>query len=96
MEIRAPRSPGRILRRTTRIRCARWDLLSRAESVQKALEDAKVDRIPNRPNGRHIATDLLAYFYGSADGEDFLYNAAIKRDECRGLDTSTKRPPALT
>jgi len=66
------------------------------ESVQKALEDAKVDRIPNRPNGRHIATDLLAYFYGSADGENFLYNAAIKRDECRGLDTSTKRPPALT
>ncbi len=64
--------------------------------VEKSLQDAKIDRIPQRPNGRHVAADLLAYFYGSANGEDFLYNAAIKRDDCRGLDTSTKRPPALT
>jgi hypothetical protein len=66
------------------------------ESVEKALENAKVDRIPPRPNGKHIAADMLAYFYGSSEGEDFVYNAAIKRNECRGLDTSSKRPASLT
>ncbi len=69
--------------------------MSRA-GVEKALNDAKIDRIPQRPNGKHVAADLLSFFYNSADGEDFLYGAAIKRDDCRGLDTSTKRPPALT
>src|SRR5262245_29253879 len=34
---------------------------------------ASFDRIPQRPNGKHVAADLLAWFYGSADGEDFLY-----------------------
>jgi hypothetical protein len=66
------------------------------ESVEKALEAAKVDRIPPRPNGKHIAADMLAYFYGSSEGEDFLYNAAIRRNDCRGLDTSGKRPASLT
>lgn len=66
------------------------------EGVEKALEAAKIDRIPQRPNGKYIAADLLAYFYGSPEGEDFLYGVAIKRDNCRGLDTSAKRPPALT
>jgi hypothetical protein len=66
------------------------------EAVEKALESAKIDRIPQRPNGKHVAADLLAYFYGSSEGEDFLYNAAIKRYDCRGLDTSGKRPASLT
>lgn len=65
------------------------------ESVEKALDAAKVDRIPQRPNGRYVAADLLAFFYGSADGEDFLYNAAIRRDDCRGLANSGRRPARL-
>jgi hypothetical protein len=66
------------------------------ESVERALAGAKVDRIPPRPNGKHIAADMLAYFYASSEGEDFLYNAAIRRSECRGLETSAKRPASLT
>jgi hypothetical protein len=66
------------------------------ESVAAALEQYKVDRIPNRPNGRHVASDLLAYFYGSPDGEDFLYGVEIKRDDCRGLSNSTQRPKKVT
>jgi hypothetical protein len=62
-------------------------------AVEAAL--AQFDRIPQRPNGKHVAADLLAHFYGSADGEDFLYGVAIKRDDCRGLNTSTQRPPRL-
>src|SRR4051794_14367821 len=39
--------------------------------TRTAVEAALVsfDRIPQRPNGKHIAADLLAWFYGSADGE---------------------------
>jgi hypothetical protein len=66
------------------------------ESVAAAIEQAKIDRIPNRPNGRHVASDLIAYFYGSAEGEDFLYGVEIKRDECRGLSNSTQRPKKVT
>jgi hypothetical protein len=66
------------------------------ESVAKALEDAKIDRIPREPNGKHVAADLLAYFYGSSDGEDFLYGVAIERDDCRGLGNSGARPARLS
>jgi hypothetical protein len=60
-----------------------------------SLEGAKVERIPSRPNGQHVASDMLAYFYNSSAGEDFLYGAAIRRDDCRGLSDSGKRPAAL-
>lgn len=66
------------------------------DAVEKALAEAGIDRIPQRPNGKHIAADLLAYFYGSSDGEDFLYGAAIKRDDCRGLGDSGKRPAKIS
>ena len=66
------------------------------ESVAKALADAKIDRMPQRPEGKHIAADLLAYFYASSEGEDFLYNVAIKRDDCRGLGNSGQRPAKLS
>ena len=62
------------------------------EAVERAIADAKIDRIPQRPNGRHVATDLLAFFFNSSTGEDFLYNAKIRRDDCRGLGNSAKRP----
>jgi hypothetical protein len=66
------------------------------ESVAKALDDAKIDRIPQRPNGKHVAADLLSFFYGSSEGEDFLYGVAIRRDDCRGLADSAQRPARLT
>ena len=64
------------------------------EAIAAALEAARVDRIPQRPNGKHVASDLMSYFYTSSDGEDFLYGVAIKRDDCRGLADSADRPHA--
>jgi hypothetical protein len=63
--------------------------------VAEALQQVRIDKMPSRPDGKHIASDLLAFFYNSADGQDFLYNAAIKRDDCRGLKTSGERPRSL-
>jgi hypothetical protein len=63
------------------------------EAVAAALEAAQVDRIPQRPNGKHIAADLMSYFYAGSDGQDLLYGVAIKRDDCRGLANSGECPP---
>jgi hypothetical protein len=52
--------------------------------------------IPRRPNGKHVAADLMAYFYNSSDGIDFCYNAAINIKDCRGLESSIKRPAPLS
>jgi hypothetical protein len=72
------------------------DAAAQRVAVEKALADAGIDRIPPRPNGKHVAADLLAYFYNSAEGEDFLYGVAIQRDDCRGLADSGKRPARFT
>jgi hypothetical protein len=80
----------------TELDLTKLDVARKRAAVEKALDAAKIDRIPPRPNGKHVAADLLAFFYGSADGEDFLYGAAIKRDDCRGLADSGKRPARLS
>ena len=65
-------------------------------TVEAALTAVKVDRIPPRPDGGHVASDLLAHFYSSPAGEDLLYGLAIRRDDCRGLGDSAARPARLT
>jgi hypothetical protein len=75
---------------------AKLDPAAKRDLVAAALEQAQIDRIPSRPNGKHVAADLLAFFYNSADGQDFLYDAAIKRDDCRGLSSSGRRPAPLS
>lgn len=64
--------------------------------VQEAIVTAGVEGIPRRPDGKHIATDLMSHFFFVAgDGQDWLYNASIKRETCRGLGTSGDRPAPL-
>jgi hypothetical protein len=64
--------------------------------VQAALTQAGVTSIPPRPNGQHVATDLMSYFYSSSDGKDFCYGVAIRESDCRGLASSGQRPPSLS
>jgi hypothetical protein len=64
--------------------------------VEAALLEAKVIELPERPDGRHIVSDLISHFYSSSDGNDFLFNASIRVSECRGLDTSADRPVSIT
>ena len=64
--------------------------------VETALLEAKVTKLPDRPDGRHIASDLLSHFYNSSDGNDFLFKASIRVSACRGLDTSADRPVSIT
>lgn len=64
--------------------------------VEAAVVEAKVTKLPDRPDGQHIASDLLSHFYSSSDGNDFLFNASIRVSYCRGLGTSSERPASIT
>jgi len=63
--------------------------------VEAALAAAKVVDLPERPDGSHVAADLMSFFFRSAEANDLCYDAAIGRDDCRGLPGSEQRPKAL-
>jgi hypothetical protein len=63
--------------------------------VEAALAAAKVERLPSRPTGAHVASDLMGHYFNSPAAEDRCYRAAIGRDSCRGLPGSEMRPAAL-
>jgi hypothetical protein len=72
---------------------AKLDAAGKREIVRAAFVSSNVDAIPRRPDGQHVAADLMGFFFFvSSNGHDFLHNAAIKRDECRGLASSAQRP----
>ena len=75
---------------------AKLNLSDQKEIIATALKQSKITSLPARPNGKHVAADLMSFFYNSSDGEDCLYDAAIKRQDCRGLATSAQRPARLT
>jgi hypothetical protein len=60
--------------------------------VDAAVADAKVDRLPARPTGGHVATDLMGHYFNSSAANDLCYRARINRDACRGLAGSDLPP----
>lgn len=63
--------------------------------VETAIAAAKVERLPRHPDGGHVATDLMGYYFASADATDLCYRAHIGRDSCRSLAGSDERPAPL-
>ena len=70
-------------------------LAVRRAIVEAAIADAKIERLPARPSGGHIATDLMGHYFGSCSASDLCYGVAIGRDQCRGLAGSEKAPAPL-
>jgi hypothetical protein len=64
--------------------------------VEDALAAAKLESLPERPDGRHVAADLMAFFFNSSEANDLCYRAAIGRDTCRGLVDSDQAPDRLS
>jgi hypothetical protein len=60
--------------------------------LDAALRAAEVERLPDRPDGRHVASDLMAFFYRSTEANDLCYRAEIGKDTCRGLADSPEPP----
>ena len=93
----AARYPAQLaaLDRAARARGASFDALdleSRRVLVEAAIAAARVERLPARPTGDHVATDLMAFYFQSPAANDLAYDAAIGRDQCRGLPGSSERP----
>jgi hypothetical protein len=63
--------------------------------IEAALTAAKIERLPARPDGGHVATDLMGFFFHSVEASDLCYRARIGRDTCRSLAESENRPSAL-
>jgi len=63
--------------------------------IERAIADAKIERLPSRPTGGHIATDLMGHYFASSPASDLCYGVAIGRDQCRGLPGSDKAPAPI-
>lgn len=75
---------------------AALDAASKAVLVTEALAKSGVNALPRRPDGGHVAADLMSHFFFiDDDGHDWLYAAAIGRAACRGLGSSAARPSSL-
>jgi hypothetical protein len=68
----------------------------RRQAIEAAIAEAKIERLPARPDGGHVATDLMAFYFNSIEAADLAYRAAIRRDTCRGLEGSENRPAPLS
>ena len=68
------------------------DVAARRAVVAASIEAAKIERLPVRPTGEHIATDLMGFYFHGEAANDLAYRAAIRRDSCRGLPGSESIP----
>lgn len=75
---------------------AKASAADRARLVGAAIAAANVRDLPARPNGGHVATDLMGHYFNSPAANDLAYRRAIGRDACRGLAGSDARPNPLT
>ncbi|MBI1874385.1 MAG: hypothetical protein HYZ58_00915 [Acidobacteria bacterium] len=64
--------------------------------VESALAAAKVDRLPARPDGGHVISDLMCFYFRSTEANDLCYRARIGRDTCRVLPGSDQPPERLS
>ena len=68
------------------------DAAAKRSAIEQSLAAANIDEVPSRPNGKNVASDLMSYFFHSSEGHDYLYDAAIRVEDCRGLPSSPKKP----
>jgi hypothetical protein len=79
-------------------RGARWpalDLETRRRLLDASLTKANVRGLPARPNGQHVVSDLMAFYYRSSEANDVCYSAMINREVCRPIAITTRKPAPL-
>ena len=63
--------------------------------VAEALKTEKITELPQRPNGRHVVTDLMSFYFQSSEANDLCYGVQIGQHTCRGLPDSELAPRPL-
>jgi len=76
-------------------RFAALPLETRRALLDESLAAAKVTDLPSRPSGRHVAADLMAYYFRSSEANDQAYRARIGRQICRPIALTTRRPAPM-
>lgn len=71
------------------------DIETRRSLLDASLTKAGVRNLPARPMGQHVVADLMAFYFRSSAANDLCYNAQIRREICRPIAISTKRPAPL-
>jgi hypothetical protein len=71
------------------------DMTVRRLQLATVLAEAKVSNLPQAPDGNHIVSDLMSFYFMSPEANDRAYDAEIGKDKCRGLKNSGAIPPPL-
>jgi hypothetical protein len=71
------------------------DMTVRRSQLATVLAEAKVNNLPQAPDGNHIVADLMSFYFMSPEANDRAYDAEIGKDKCRGLKNSGAVPPPL-
>ena len=74
---------------------ANADAAEKRRAVEAALDQANIKDLPRTPDGKHVISDLMSFYFHGSDANDLCYRAAIRRDSCRGLEGSDNPPPPL-
>jgi len=74
---------------------AALDPAARRAIIEATFAAPRVTQLPSQPNGTHVVADFMGAYFHSADGYNLAYQAAIDRDDCRGLDGSEQAPARL-
>lgn len=69
-------------------------LAARRVKIAEALQAANVRDLSTVPDGSHIASDLMTFYFQSSEACDLAYQAAIGKDKCRTLKNSSSIPTA--
>jgi len=65
---------------------------TRRAILDSALTEAGVQKLPQRPDGRHVVADLMAHYFRSSAANDLCYHARIGRHTYRAIRVTTVRP----
>jgi hypothetical protein len=71
------------------------DLAAKRRQLAESIQGAKISNLPQIPDGTHVAVDLMSFYFQGSEANDLAHNAAIGRDQCRGLRDSGIEPSHL-
>jgi hypothetical protein len=74
---------------------ARADVAERRRLLREAFEAAGVRDLTGVPDGRHVAADLMSFWFASPAAHDQAYRAQIGKDTCRRIEDSGRVPAPL-
>ncbi len=67
-------------------------LVARRKKISEQLLAANIKDLPFSPDGAHVVSDLMTFYFQSSEANDLAYEARIGKDMCRGLKSSAAVP----